>query len=123
MKTKKEILEFIKKGLRLKTPSPKVEKDKSKYTRKIKNYFEKNGEEVLIWSYLITALNPETKQEIEDFPSMKKTYTTKGQMYYLYNENLNAITHILTLETMIEDAMSRNQLFLDILRGKYKEEA
>ena len=95
----------------------------NKYTRKIKNYFEKNGEEVLIWSYLITALNPETKQEIEDFPSMKKTYTTKGQMYYLYNENLNAITHILTLETMIEDAMSRNQLFLDILRGKYKEEA
>ncbi len=94
----------------------------NKYTRKIKNYFEKNGEEVLIWSYLITALNPETKQEIEDFPSMKKTYTTKGQMYYLYNENLNAITHILTLETMIEDAMSRNQLFLDILKGNYNGE-
>lgn len=89
----------------------------NKYTRKIKNYFEQNGEEVLIWSYLITALNPETKQEIEDFPSMKKTYTTKGEMYYLYNENLNAITHILTLETMLEDAMSRNKLFLDILRG------
>ena len=43
-------------------------------------------------------------------------------MYYLYNENLNAITHILTLETMIEDAMSRNQLFLDILRGNYNGE-
>ena len=94
----------------------------NKYTRKIKNYFEKNGEEVLIWSYLITSLNLETKQEIEDFPGMKKTYTTKGQMYYLYNENLNAITHILTLETMIEDAMSRNQLFLDILRGNYSGE-
>jgi hypothetical protein len=32
-------------------------------------------------------------------------------------EGLNAITHILTLETMVEDAMSRNQLFLEILRG------
>jgi len=65
----------------------------NKYTRKIKNYFEKNGEEVLIWSYLITALNPETKQEIEDFPGMKKTYTTKGKMYYLYNENLTQLHH------------------------------
>lgn len=89
----------------------------NKYTRKIKNHFEQNGEEVLIWSYLITTLNPETKQEIEDFPGVKKTYTTKGELYYLYNENLNAITHILTLDTMVEDALGRNQLFLDILRG------
>lgn len=89
----------------------------NKYTRKIKNYFEQNGEEVLIWSYLVTTLNPETKQEIEDFPGVKKTYTTKGELYYVYNENLNAITHILTLDTMVEDALSRNQLFLDILRN------
>lgn len=38
-------------------------------------------------------------------------------MYYIYNEKLNSITHILALDTMVEDAMSRNQLFLDILRG------
>jgi len=89
----------------------------NKYTRKIKDHFEQNGEEVLIWSYLITTLSPETKQELEDMSGIKKTYTTKGQMYYIYNEKLNSITHILTLDTMVEDAMSRNQLFLDILRG------
>ena len=89
----------------------------NKYTRKIKDHFEQNGEEVLIWSYLITTLSDETKQELEDMSGIKKTYTTKGQMYYIYNEKLNSITHILTLDTMVEDAMSRNQLFLDILRG------
>jgi len=73
----------------------------NKYTRKIKDYFEKNGEEVRIWSYLITTLNKNTKQELEDTSGIKKTYTTKGEMYYLHNEKLNAITHILTLETMV----------------------
>ncbi|MCB4763077.1 MAG: ATP-binding protein [Sulfurovum sp.] len=91
----------------------------NKYTRKIKDYFEKNGEEVRIWSYLITTLNDETKQELEDMSGMKKTYMTKGEMFYIHNEKLNAITHILTLETMIEDALGRNQLFLDILKGEY----
>lgn len=89
----------------------------NKHTRKIKDFFEKNDEEVLIWSYLITTFNKETLQEIEDTAGIKKAYTTKGEMFYLYNEKLNAITHILTLETMVADAMSRNQLFLDILRG------
>ena len=89
----------------------------NKYTRKIKDYFEKNNEEVLIWSYLITTLNETTKIQLEDMAGIKKTYTTKGEMYYLYNEKLNAITHILTLDTMIEDALGRNQLFLNILRG------
>ena len=89
----------------------------NKYTRKIKNHFEQNGEEILIWSYLITTFNDETIQEIKDTAGIKQTYTTKGEMFYLYNESLNAITHILTLETMVEDAMSRNQLFLEILRG------
>ena len=89
----------------------------NKYTRKIKNHFEANGKEVLIWSYLITTLNDTTKEELEDMSGIKKTYTTKGEMYYLYNEKLNSITHILTLDTMVEDALNRNQLFLDILRG------
>ena len=38
-------------------------------------------------------------------------------MFYLYHEELNSVIHILTLETMVEDALGRNQLFLDILRG------
>ncbi len=88
-----------------------------KYTDKIKEHFEKDGEEVRIWSYLITTFNPETKKEIRLTPGIKKTYTTKGEMFYLYHEELNSVIHILTLETMVEDALGRNQLFLDILRG------
>jgi len=87
------------------------------YTNKIKQYFEQNGEDVLIWSYLITTFNEETKSEIKLTPGIKKTYTTKGEMFYLFHQELNSVIHILTLETMVEDAMSRNQLFLDILRG------
>ena len=88
-----------------------------KYTYKIKEHFEKDGDEVRIWSYLITTFNPETKQELKLTPGIKKTYTTKGEMFYLYHEELNSVIHILTLETMVEDALGRNQLFLDILRG------
>lgn len=88
-----------------------------KYTDKIKEHFEKNGENVLIWSYLVTTFDEQTKKEIKLTPGIKKTYTTKGEMFYLYHEGLNSIIHILTLETMVEDALSRNQLFLDILRG------
>ncbi len=94
-----------------------------KYTDKIKEYFEKNGENILIWSYLVTTFDEQTKKEIKLTPGIKKTYTTKGEMFYLYHEGLNSIIHILTLETMVEDALGRNQLFLDILRGNYKEEA
>jgi len=38
----------------------------NKYTRKIKDHFEANGEKVMIWSYLITSLNKETRQELTD---------------------------------------------------------
>lgn len=89
-----------------------------KYTDKIKEHFEKNGENVLIWSYLVTTFDEQTEKEIKLTPGIKKTYTTKGEMFYLYHEGLNSIIHILSLETMVEDAMGRNQLFLDILRGK-----
>ena len=34
---KKELLRYLKTGLRLDTPAPRIEKDKSKYTRKIKH--------------------------------------------------------------------------------------
>ena len=34
---KKEILKYLKMGVRLNTPAPKIEKDKSKYTRKLKH--------------------------------------------------------------------------------------
>lgn len=88
-----------------------------KYTDKIKEHFEKDGEEVRIWSYLITTLNEVTERELRLTPGIKKTYTTKGEMFYLYHEELNSVIHILTLETMVEDALGRNQLFLDILRG------
>lgn len=92
----------------------------NKYAMKIKKYFEKNKEEILIWSYLITTLNNETRQEIEVMSGVKKTYTTKGEMYYQYNEKLNMVTHVLTLDTMVEDALARNKLFLDILKGNIK---
>lgn len=88
-----------------------------KYTDKIKEYFENNGEEIRIWAYLITSLNDTTKRELQLTPGIKKTYTTKGEMFYLYHSELNTVFHILTLETMVEDALGRNQLFLDILRG------
>jgi len=34
---KKEILEYLKSGLRLNTPAPRIQRDKSKYLRKEKH--------------------------------------------------------------------------------------
>lgn len=89
----------------------------NKYTRKIKDYFEENGREVRIWSYLITSLSDTAKDDLNDMEGIHKAYTPKGEMFYIYNSKLNATTHIYSLETMVEDAMARNQLFLDILKG------
>jgi len=88
-----------------------------KYTDKIIEYYQKDDIEVRIWAYLVTTLTEQTKRELRLTPGIKKTYTTKGEMYYLYHNELNTVFHIFTLETMIEDALGRNQLFLDILRG------
>ncbi len=90
----------------------------NKYTRKIKDYFEENNQEVRIWSYLITTLSEPEKKELNDMEGIHKAYTPKGEMFYIYNSKLNAMTHIYSLETMVEDAMARNQLFLDILKGR-----
>lgn len=90
----------------------------NKYTRKIKDYFEEDGREVRIWSYLITSLSDTAKDDLNNMEGIHKAYTPKGEMFYIYNSKLNATTHIYSLETMVEDAMARNKLFLDILKGK-----
>ncbi|OCL85717.1 hypothetical protein AAX26_01784 [Aliarcobacter thereius] len=90
----------------------------NKYTFKIKQYFESKKIDVRIWSYLITNLGKDEKAALDVAVGVHKSYTPKGEMYYIYNDKLNSTTHIYSLETMIEDAMSRNQLFLDILKGK-----
>lgn len=90
----------------------------NKYTRKIKDYFEKDNQEVRIWSYLVTSLSKNEKEELDNMSGIHRSYTPKGEMFYIYNEKLNATTHIYSLETMVEDAMARNQLFLDILKGE-----
>lgn len=90
----------------------------NKYTFKIKQYFESKKIDVRIWSYLITNLGKDEKDALDVAVGVHKAYTPKGEMYYIYNDKLNSTTHIYSLETMIEDAMSRNQLFLDILKGK-----
>jgi hypothetical protein len=90
----------------------------NKYTKKIKDYFEENSREVRIWSYLITSLSDTAKDDLNNMEGIHKAYTPKGEMFYIYNSKLNATTHIYSLETMVEDAMARNQLFLDILKGR-----
>ena len=39
----KELLEYLRTGIRLNTPAPRIQKDKSKYTRKIKHKEKQNG--------------------------------------------------------------------------------
>lgn len=89
----------------------------NKYTLKIKQYFENKGINVRIWAYLITNLSKEEKDALDVTVGIHKAYMPKGEMYYIYNDKLNSTTHIYSLETMVEDAMGRNQLFLDILKG------
>ncbi|STQ85763.1 ATPase [Helicobacter muridarum] len=74
---------------------------------------------VRIWAYGFLKFNDEVlKSLIRD--DYNQIYTnTHFPICYKYNQANNIIVHFMDYNSLICDAENRNQLFLDILRGKY----
>ncbi|MCX2717708.1 ATP-binding protein [Helicobacter sp. MIT 21-1697] len=79
-------------------------------------YFQKK---VRIWAYGFLKFSDEVlKSLIND--DYNQIYTnTDFPICYKYNQANNIIIHFMDYNSLICDAENRNQLFLDILRGKY----
>ncbi|WP_300667991.1 ATP-binding protein [Helicobacter sp. UBA3407] len=74
---------------------------------------------VRIWAYGFLKFNDAVLQSIirDDY---NQIYTNSNfPICYKYNQANNIIIHFMDYDSLICDAENRNQLFLDILRGKY----
>ena len=69
-----------------------------------------------IWAYIITKLDEDFKETIDNHGGYKEIYSEAGRAtYYQYNEKRNAHIFICDIDTIVKDAEVRNKVFLDII--------
>ena len=68
------------------------------------------------YGFIITKLDKKTIERLEANDAMKLYSDGDILYYYFYNKNNNAHTYIVDIESLIKDANTRNNVFLDILR-------
>ncbi len=68
------------------------------------------------YGFIITKLDKKTIERLEANDAMKLYSDGDIPYYYFYNKNNNAHTYIVDIESLIKDANTRNNVFLDILR-------
>lgn len=74
---------------------------------------------IRIWAYAFLKFDDEVLEALKD-KSYNKIYTSSNYpICYKYHEARNMIINFMDYNSLICDAENRNQLFLDILRGKY----
>lgn len=74
---------------------------------------------IRIWAYAFLKFDSEVLEALKD-KSYNKIYTSSNYpICYKYHEARNMIINFMDYNSLICDAENRNQLFLDILRGKY----
>lgn len=68
------------------------------------------------YGFIITKLDKKTIERLEANDAMKLYSDGDIPYYYFYNKNNNAHTYIVDIESLIRDANTRNNVFLNILR-------
>ena len=73
---------------------------------------------ITIWSYIITSIDDEFKESIENQEMYIPLYTNEStnRVYYKYFSKQNAHEFILDLNTITSDALDRNSVFMEILK-------
>lgn len=71
-----------------------------------------------IWAYIITNIDDDFLESINDQPGYKPIYTqsNKGKIFHAYNDKTDAHIYISDIDCIVGDANSRNKVFLDILK-------
>ena len=71
-----------------------------------------------LWGYIIMELDDKICNDIEAQSRYKKFFSNGKPIYYdYYTEPTNAMVYIMDYDSLINDADSRNKVFLDIIRN------
>lgn len=74
-----------------------------------------------LWGYIIMELDDKFCNDIEAQSRYKKFFSNGKPIYYdYYTEPTNAMVYIMDYNSLINDADSRNKVFLDIIRNNHK---
>lgn len=74
-----------------------------------------------LWGYIIMELDDKVCNDIEAQSRYKKFFSNGKPIYYdYYTEPTNAMVYIMDYDSLINDADSRNKVFLDIIRNNHK---
>lgn len=74
-----------------------------------------------LWGYIIMELDDKICNDIEAQSRYKKFFSNGKPIYYdYYTEPTNAMVYIMDYDSLINDADSRNKVFLDIIRNNHK---
>lgn len=98
------------------TPA-QAEEQLLKYARYINHIEQEN--KIRIWAYAFLKFSNETMEALQDKSYNKIFSSNSYPICYKYYEQNNIIINFMDYGALISDAENRNQLFLDILRGKY----
>lgn len=84
-------------------------------------YFRNNFKDInLVWGYIITSIDDKFEESILNqgyIPLFSNSLD--GKNFYRYLERPKTHVYIIEYKTIVKDAFSRNQTFLDILEKNY----
>ena len=87
-----------------------------KYSRSFKDEEKINN----IWYYLITKVDDEFKEELEEV-EFKLLFSSKENIYFKYYQKLSLYLYVISIEALVADAQARNETFLDIIKKNMKK--
>lgn len=68
------------------------------------------------WAYIITSIDDDFAESIET-QDYKKLFASDGnRVYYRYMENIGAHLYVVSIDAIIKDAETRNNVFLNIIK-------
>ncbi len=74
-----------------------------------------------LWGYIIMELDNKICNDIEAQSRYRKFFSNGKPIYYDYfTEPTNAMVYIMDYDSLINDADSRNKIFLDIIKNNHK---
>lgn len=74
-----------------------------------------------IWSFIITDIDPKLETCLEDNSFEPYFSSENGKIFHGYNKKNNVHCYAISIGALLNDANSRNSVFLDIITDKYAE--
>lgn len=110
--------------IELKRPSETVTSEGAeaqllRYARYVNNTRQEN--KIRIWTYAFLKFNADIEESLKDKTYNKIPTHSKYPIYYRYYERANIIINFMDYSALADDAHTRNQTFINILKAKQYE--